>query len=69
MRIPESDEVAAYQYRLAQTNRLLRYCVEQGVDAQEVMAGRIKIDLDPICGQDGKIVPEDVDFRAIRTTS
>jgi hypothetical protein len=60
--VPESDEVAGHQYRTAQANRLIRYCNAQGADPGGVLAGTIRLDLSPICGADGKIVPEDVDY-------
>ena len=50
-------------YRKAQANRLVRYCAEQGANVEDVMAGRVTLDLDPICGPDGKIEPEAVDDR------
>jgi hypothetical protein len=64
--IPESNEVSAHQYRLAQTNRLRRFCDQCGVSADDVLAGRVDLDLDPICGPDGKIQPEAVDYVAAR---
>jgi len=53
----------AERYRRAQAARFLRYCRSQGVDASDVIAGRVTIDLSPICGDDGTFVPERIDFR------
>jgi hypothetical protein len=66
MSAPESDEVAAHQYRLAQANRLLRFCRDNGVDPADVMNGQVQLDLDPICGVNGKITPEPADYDAVR---
>jgi hypothetical protein len=62
MTVPESDKVAAHEYRLAQARRLLRYCREIVVDPKAVLDGTVKVDLRPIHGADGKIAPEAVDF-------
>ena len=53
---------AAHRYRVAQANRLVRYCVDQGADLAEVMTRQVPFDFSPICGPDGEIVPEDIDF-------
>jgi hypothetical protein len=58
--VPASNEVAGHQSRLAQANRLLRFAREHGYSDDEIMAGAV--DLTPICGPDGKIVPEAVDL-------
>jgi predicted HicB family RNase H-like nuclease len=63
---PESDEVAGHQHRLAQANRLLRFCQANGVDPQEVMNGKIDLDLDSICDAHGKVVPESIDYEAVK---
>jgi len=65
-RVRESDEVSGHMWRLAQTNRLRRYCEARGVDAEAVMAGRTDLDLSPICDHGGKIMPEPVDIDAAR---
>jgi hypothetical protein len=57
-----SDLNLAHRYRVAQANRLVRYCVDQGADLADVMTRRIDFDFSPICGPDGEIAPEDVDF-------
>lgn len=62
MSYPESDEVAGYQYRLAQARRLIRYCAFLNLDVKAVLEGRIEVDVDPICGEDGKIKPEPIDL-------
>jgi hypothetical protein len=64
--VPEPDEVAAHQYRLAQANRFLRFCRENGVDPEDVRSGRVTLDLDPICDARGHIVPEATDYRNVR---
>ncbi len=51
---PESDEVAAHQWRLAQAHRLVRFRADGG-RAEEV---------DTICDEDGKIKPEPQDIAA-----
>jgi hypothetical protein len=58
----ESDEVAAHQWRLAQANRLQRFCMAQGVDLKMVMSGEVDLDLSPICDKQGKIRPEQEDI-------
>jgi hypothetical protein len=63
---PESDEVAAHQFRLAQANRLRRFCAANSLDTEDVMAGRITVDLTSICGPDGRIQPEPIDFHGVR---
>jgi predicted HicB family RNase H-like nuclease len=65
----ESDEVAAHQWRLAQSNRFLRFCKAQGVDPEAVLSGTTPLDLSPISGEDGKIVPERIDIDAARADS
>lgn len=65
MNTPESDEVAAHQYRLAQANRVIRFAESHGMDGAEVLAGRVDLDLDPICDENGKIVPEPIDFESV----
>ncbi len=65
MENPESNQDFAHKVRLAQTNRLLRYCEEQGWDSRAVMAGELEVDLSPIHGADGTIRPEEVDYRAV----
>ncbi len=62
--VPPSNEGAAFLYREAQAARLLRYCQERGVDAWAVFRGDLDLDLEPICGPDGKIAPEQQDFQA-----
>jgi hypothetical protein len=54
------EEVA--QYLLAQHSRLMRYCNELGVSVKAVMAGRLKINLRPICDEHGRIQPEPIDL-------
>jgi hypothetical protein len=56
--IKESDEVAGYQYRLAQARRLTRYCESLGLDPDDVSADQLA----PILNDEGKIVPEAVDY-------
>ena len=64
MNIPESDEVAGHQYRLAQAARFLRFCRERGVDPEDVLSGKVTLDIDPICDAQGKIQPEAIDYRS-----
>ncbi len=64
---PESDEVLAHEYRLAQAQRLLRFCREYGFDINELMAGRLEVDRTAIQDRRGKIVPEEQDFEAVRS--
>ena len=61
----ESNEVAGHMFRLAQSNRLLRFCADRGVDAAAVMSGDVEIDLGPICGPDGMIQPEAIDYESL----
>jgi len=68
MTIPESNEVAGHQYRLAQANRFIRHCAELGVNPSDVMEGRVEIDLGPIRGEDGKIKPEPIDLDEVPDT-
>jgi hypothetical protein len=56
----------AHTYRLAQANRFIRLATSHGVDPAEAMAGRVELDVSPICDADGKIVPEQVDFDEVR---
>jgi hypothetical protein len=60
---PESDEVAGHAYRQAQSNRLLRFLRDNGIDERAMVEGAVEVDLDPICDEHGKIVPEPIDFR------
>jgi hypothetical protein len=64
---PESD--AAYQYRLAQAGRAIRFCKELGISFEDVGFGIDRSVLDPIRGADGKIIPEPEDFAAARIAS
>ena len=52
----------AHRYRVAQANRLVRYCLDQGADIAAVLTRAVAFDFTPICGPDGEIVPEEVDF-------
>ena len=52
----------AHRYRVAQANRLVRYCIEQGADIAAVLTRAVAFDFTPICGPDGEIVPEEVDL-------
>ena len=52
----------AQRYRVAQANRLVRYCIEQGADIAAVLTRSVAFDFTPICGPDGEIVPEEVDL-------
>lgn len=63
-----ANEVAAHIhiYRLAQANRLQRFCADNSLNAEDVMAGKIDVDLTPICGPDGKIEPEAIDIRSVQ---
>lgn len=61
--VPESNEVAAHQYRLAQANRLLRLAREEGLDEEAVLAGRVTpTGIDSILDEHGKIVPDEEDY-------
>ena len=66
MQTPEQDYVddvnREHRYRVAQANRLVRYCVDQGADLADVVTRRSDFDFSPICGPDGEIVPEAIDF-------
>jgi hypothetical protein len=65
--VPEHDEVAAHQYRLAQANRVIRFCEAKGIDYSELIAGRLdKSVLVPIMDEDGTITPELVDLEAVK---
>lgn len=59
---PPSDDVGGHAYRLAQASRFLRYCREAGVDPAAVERGEVTPDLTSICGPDGMIRPEPIDF-------
>jgi hypothetical protein len=64
--VPESDDVAAHQYRLAQMNRLLRLARAEGLDEAEVVAGReMPVGIDGIVDERGRIVPEREDYEAV----
>ena len=52
----------AQRYRVAQANRLVRYCIDQGADIAAVLTREVAFDFTPICGPDGEIVPEAVDL-------
>ena len=65
--VPEPDEVAAHQWRLAQANRVIRFCEAEGIDYGELIAGRLdKSVLVPILDEDGTITPEPIDLEAAR---
>ena len=44
----------------------MRFCQASGVDYADVLAGRVALDLDPICGADGTIQPEPIDIQSVR---
>ena len=62
----ETEEAAAHQWRLAQTNRFRRFCEAQGADPMAVMSGDDEIDLSPICDNHDRIVPEQEDIDVAR---
>ena len=53
---------AAERYRRAQVSRLLRYYRECGLTDAQIRAGGPEVDLSPIYGPDGTILPEAQDF-------
>lgn len=63
----ESDEVGGHIWRLAQTNRLLRFCAEQGIDpnSPDIDNPDLKL-LAPILDDDGNIVPEAEDIETAK---
>ena len=66
--VPVSNEVAGQIYRLAQAQRLTRYCIERGVDPRLVSAGRLQIgpESDPRRGRDN---PARTAGRSVRSSS
>jgi hypothetical protein len=54
------------RYRLAQTNRLIRFCNQIGVSSDDAVWEE-EIDLSPILNAEGKIVPEPIDFEQTET--
>jgi len=63
---PLPNEARGRLYRLAQANRLRRYCEQFGVDPVAVVAGRLQLDTTSICDVEGIIVPEPVDLHAVQ---
>jgi hypothetical protein len=57
-----SEHDGAERYRLAQGSRLLRYYRDLGLSDTQIAAGGLGVDLSPIRGPDGMILPQPEDF-------
>jgi hypothetical protein len=63
VRVPQGSRgVAAHIWRLAQENRLLRFCSERDIDPNDSDVDQLA----PILDGEGKIVPDLEDIDAVR---